>query len=642
MHFKYPEVFYAFFALLIPILIHLFQLRRFQKVHFTNVKFLKSVVVQTRKSSQLKKWLLLITRMLLIAFLILAFAQPFLPNEVDDHKTVGTVIYLDNSFSMQAKGAKGPLLQRAIQDILKVFPNDTYISLFTNTKNYIGSNKEEIKNELLQLAYSPNQLSYKSVYLKAKQLFSSTKDVEENIIMISDFQKKKNALDIPEDPNTKTHLVQVQPVTKQNIAIDSVYLQRNDKHDLVLKVQVSNSQNKQISTTISVYNNVKLLARTTLDVPPSNNIITEFHLEENEKINGKVVLEDPSLTFDNTRYFTINAPNKVKVFVINESNDAYLKKIFSPEDFDYFSISPNQINYNQLSNSNLVILNEVVQIPQALKNILKSFHDQGGVICFIPAINGDLDTYQQFVSSFSEVILSNQILQEKKITKIHFDHPLYKGVFDKRIDNFQYPIVNKYYPLNSKGNIILSYEDQSPFLVMNENIYIFTAALNRENSNFKNSPLIVPTILNMAKHSLKIPEISYTIGQKVSCDVPISLKQDEVLTLVSEHESIIPLQQSFPTKVRITTEDSPSNAGIYAIKNKDKTIQHLGYNYVNDESNLDYHSLSKSNAYLLHDSIVGLFDFIKEKSNVIILWKWFILMSLLMLIVEILLLKYLK
>ena len=77
MQFKHPEILYFLFLLLIPIIVHLFQLRRFEKIPFTNVQFLKNVIIQTRKGSQLKKWLTLITRMLLFIFIIFAFAQPF-------------------------------------------------------------------------------------------------------------------------------------------------------------------------------------------------------------------------------------------------------------------------------------------------------------------------------------------------------------------------------------------------------------------------------------------------------------------------------------------------------------------------------------------------------------------------------------
>src|SRR5690606_7710856 len=111
MQFKHPELLYALFLLIIPILVHLFQLRKFQKTPFTNVAFLQKISLQTRKSSRLKKWLVLFTRMLALTFLIFAFAQPFLPAKDASAGTTETVLYIDNSFSMQARGAKGPLLE---------------------------------------------------------------------------------------------------------------------------------------------------------------------------------------------------------------------------------------------------------------------------------------------------------------------------------------------------------------------------------------------------------------------------------------------------------------------------------------------------------------------------------------------------
>ena len=129
MQFKHPELLYGLFLLLIPIIIHLFQLHKFQKVAFTNVAFLKEATLQTRKSSRIKKWLILITRLLLLAALVFAFAQPFTSKSNSFKTKKETVIYLDNSFSMQAKGNQGELLKRAVQDIMTNVPEDENISI---------------------------------------------------------------------------------------------------------------------------------------------------------------------------------------------------------------------------------------------------------------------------------------------------------------------------------------------------------------------------------------------------------------------------------------------------------------------------------------------------------------------------------
>ena len=187
MLFKHPELLYALFLLLIPIIVHLFQLRRFQKVAFTNVAFLKKVTIQTRKSSQLKKWLTLLMRLLAMAFLILAFAQPFTANQTALNTKKETVLYIDNSFSMEAKGDKGPLLQRAVQDLFDSATGKENLSWFSNDSSYKNSTQQDFKNDILDVSYSQRQLTPTEVLLKANQLFSRDLDADKRLIIVSDF-----------------------------------------------------------------------------------------------------------------------------------------------------------------------------------------------------------------------------------------------------------------------------------------------------------------------------------------------------------------------------------------------------------------------------------------------------------------------
>jgi hypothetical protein len=166
MQFLHPEFFYALPALLIPVLIHLFQLRRFKIQAFTNVALLQKIRLQTRKSSQLKKWLILIVRLLAIGCIILAFSQPFLSNQLAQKNSSETVIYLDNSFSMLAIGPKGPLLSRAVQEVITGFDELEKISVFTNDQSYKSIPLKDLKTELLSLGYSQNQLDLNRLILK--------------------------------------------------------------------------------------------------------------------------------------------------------------------------------------------------------------------------------------------------------------------------------------------------------------------------------------------------------------------------------------------------------------------------------------------------------------------------------------------
>ena len=110
MQFKHPEILVALLLLIIPIIVHLFQLQRFVKVPFTNVAFLKQIVNKNRKSSKLKKFLILLSRMSALAFLIMAFAQPYFSKNTQSIN-YHTNIYLDNSLSMQVKSVEGDMLK---------------------------------------------------------------------------------------------------------------------------------------------------------------------------------------------------------------------------------------------------------------------------------------------------------------------------------------------------------------------------------------------------------------------------------------------------------------------------------------------------------------------------------------------------
>src|ERR1700745_1818876 len=103
MSFLYPQFLWALSLLSLPVIIHLFNFRRYKKVYFTNVKFLREIQEETKSSSRLKELLILAMRCLAIACLVLAFAQPFIPGGLNTAKRGNTAvsIYIDNSFSME-------------------------------------------------------------------------------------------------------------------------------------------------------------------------------------------------------------------------------------------------------------------------------------------------------------------------------------------------------------------------------------------------------------------------------------------------------------------------------------------------------------------------------------------------------------
>ena len=157
MSYQNPQILYFLFAIAIPILIHLFNLRKHKVIYFSNITFLKSIQSKNKKRNTLKQLLILISRILAISAIIFAFSKPYIQNTSQNTSTNNTFIYIDNSFSMDNISEKGRLLDVAKENALEILNNSNNTNKFwilTNnfsaTENY-PKNKKEAREFILNI-----------------------------------------------------------------------------------------------------------------------------------------------------------------------------------------------------------------------------------------------------------------------------------------------------------------------------------------------------------------------------------------------------------------------------------------------------------------------------------------------------------
>ncbi len=642
MQFKHPEILYFLFFLIIPILVHLFQLRRFKKEYFTNVQFLKELSIQTRKSSKLKKWLLLCTRLLLLTFLILAFAQPFFTAKESKKATNEMYIILDNSFSMQAKGKKGELLKRAVQDLLEHTPEVQNFSLITNSETYWNTDIKSIQKELQKLKYSATSFHLENILAKVNARKSA---FNKDIIVITDAVglEEKQIKSFHKDDNV--YFIIPKAEQKNNISIDSVYINQTMDNFYDIGVKLSANGDDFNAVPVALFNNSKLTAKTLVNFEQQNKTIN-FTIPKAD-FHGYVSIVDKGLAYDNNYYFSISKPEKTNVISIGTTeNSNFLSRIYTAEEFNYNNFELTNLDYNLLEKQDAIVLNEIKDIPQALQTTLKTFVGKGGNLVLIPSQEGNVANVNSFLSNFGTIQLKTVINTEKKVTKINFNHPLFNTVFEKKIDNFQYPINKSSFVLNSNLPSILSYEDQSSFLTSIQNgissVYVFAAPINKQNSNFQNSPLIVPTFYNMALSSQRSGVNAITIGENQPYIVDALLSKDEIVTVKNTSEKFIPIQQILNTKVKMTFNDNPVEAGNFGIFNADKLVQNLSFNYNRTESNLTLINESVVANFNIINDIETVFNTIQTDRTDTHIWKWFVIFTLLFIALELLIQKFVK
>ena len=651
MQFKHPEILYALLLLIIPILVHLFQLQRFIKVPFTNVKILKNIEKQTRKSARLKKWLILVSRLLIFICLIFAFSQPYF-SDYSAQQNFNTTIYLDNSFSMQAKGESGELLKNAAQKLIKnnTNPNST-ISFLTNNKSLNNIDIQSLKNELINIKYCPNKLPLNTVLLKAQNFVIKDDTALNKIVLISDFQDVKTTDSIHiSTVNSEINFIKLTPKNINNIYIDSVYIDENYSSETILKVRIKSSQNNNSTVPVSLFNNSKLLGKTTSKFNNSNSSIIQFKIPNSTNFNGKISLIDDALEFDNNFYFSISKPKKINVLSLGNPSE-FLNRIYTDNEFNYSSTSLKNINYNNFQNQHLIILNELETISTELINALNEFSINGGTLVIIPSYNSNLDSYNSLLNKLNIGEITAKIEGEHKITTINYEHPLIKNVFEKKVANFQYPKTSVHYKVNfNYSSSIVKLDNNSPFISSIEkqkgNFYWIASSLNKKNSNFTQSPLIVPVFYNFAKKNLKTSQLYYTISPENKIEINTTLGKDDVLKVSNKSKTLefIPLQTITQNRVILNLQEHILSSGFYEISNKDTLIKTVALNYSREESNLNSVNLEtlidSNNNVHFSPSIATIFNKINEQQKINWLFKWFLAFSILFLLIEMLILKY--
>lgn len=642
MHFKQPEILYFLFLLIVPILVHLFQLRRFKTSYFTNVRFLKELSIQTRKSSKIKKRLLLATRLLLLTFIILAFAQPFF--EAKDHKNASNEMYivLDNSFSMQAKGKKGELLKRAVQELLENTPETTQFSLLTNTENYWNTDIKSSKSALQNLKYSATPFELPSIIAKINAHKSAHK---KDIVIITDAVglTEKDIKNI--NSEEKPYFIVPEAEQKNNIAIDSVFINQTLENFYEISVNLSAYGEDFKPVSMALYNQKKLIAKTIINFDTKKKKIN-FTIPK-EAFHGYVTIEDNGLSYDNKLYFSILKTKKTNIISIGDPEKSnFLSRIYTAGEFNYHNYPVSGLDYNSLEKQNTIILNELTEVPQALQTTLKAFVAKGGNLVVIPSEKTSVSNLNTFLSNFGKIQFGALENKSKLITKINFDHPLFSGVFENKITNFQYPKTNSSFSVSSPYPAVLSYEDQSTFVTAIQNpvsgITVFSAPVNTTNSNFQQSPIIVPLFYKMGQNNQKTGINALTIGSNQPYFVDVLLTKDAILEVKGNDNSFIPIQQILNNKVKLTFNDFPETAGNYSVFDRKEWVENLSFNYKRSESDLSQVNTNVVSDFKTADTISTIFNTLQTERTDSQIWKWFVIFALLFLALEMAIIKFVK
>lgn len=671
MHFLYPAFLFALATLAIPIIVHLFNFRRYQRVYFSNVQFLKELQEQQASRRNLKERLILAARLLALLFLVLAFAKPFIPHNqaVTVAKQQIVSIFVDNSYSMQTLSKEGSLLDEAkhhAKEIAGTYGINDRFQLLTQDfegKHQRLLSRDEFDDAVDAVKISPQSRDLQQIVNRQQSLIS-TQGGTASIFILSDFQNNIAKHPLKIDSAVNLNLVQLKANKLPNVAIDSVWLlsavHRPDENEkLVVRLHnYADQKADRVPLKLSVNGIQKAQGSFSLAARQVQNDTLSFSGLTAGWQRGELQLQDNPITFDNKFDFTFNVKNQVPVLLINgDKTNPYLQAAFATDKF--FVVNNTQdgnVDYGSLSGYPLIVVSDVKAISAGLAQQLKVYVDKGGSLVVFQAADEELPTYKALLQPLNAAWPEKLMVEPAKVSAINVQSKIFKNVFEQLPENPDLPVVKKYYqltaPTQSISENVMTMQGNQPFFASYKSgrgqVYVSAVALDEEFSNFPRHAMLLPILFRITLLSGHDQPLFYTLGQDETIEAPVvQLNEKQVLKLVKGTNSIIPDARTQEGSTLLFVSDQLKETGNYELKKQDSVLSVIAFNDNRQESDMSYLDEAQLKKIAPGGNFINAATpSLKSELNSINiglqLWKLFIVLSLIFIAAEILLVRFYK
>ncbi|QHS57005.1 hypothetical protein GWR56_16190 [Mucilaginibacter sp. 14171R-50] len=672
MHFLYPAFLFALLTLAIPIIVHLFNFRRYKKVLFSNVQFLKEVQEQQASRRNLKERLILASRLLALLFLVLAFARPYMAGKSQGNpgKQQAVSVFVDNSSSMQTLNREGTLLDEAKQKAKQIAAaysiNDRFQLL---TQDFEGKhqrmlNRTEFNDAVDAVKISPRSRDMNQIVARQQSLLNMQASAPKHSYIISDFQKNIKGSSGGVNPGYPVSLVQLKANALPNVAVDSVWMlsathRPNESEKIVVRLKnYADKSAEKIPLRLLINGVQKAIGSFTIGARSSQNDTLSFSGLQGGWQRGEIQLQDNPVTFDNKFYFTFKINYKLPVLLINGGTpNKYLRALFAADAFfEPKEFIDGNVDYAGLNAWPLIVVSDIKIVSAGLAQQLKTYVSKGGTLLVFPSADADISSYKAFLqpmhAAYPEVLKT----EAAKVSALNLHNVVFKSIFESIPNNPDLPVVKKYYNLNAgraPGEYLMRMQAGQTFwqgsAFAKGRVYVAAVALNEDFSNLPVHALFVPVMFRIALLSGHDQPLFYTLGSIDPIEtVPLQSTEKQMVKLVKGNETIIPDVRQQEGSTMLYFPEQLAETGTYELRKQDSTAAVLAFNDNRTESDLSYltkaglENLLPKNAVLLSGNKLNAESIAGVANSGLQLWKLCIILALVFLAAETLLIRYYK
>jgi len=676
MLFSNPLFLFGIAAITIPILIHLFNFRRYKTEYFSNVKLLQHILLKTKRESQVRHLIVLLLRILGIISLAFAFAQPYLPNKKLETPS-GTIvsIFVDNSFSMEAQTYQSSLLNEAIDATRKIVDAFSYNDEFVLITNDFSSsetqilNKDELLSRLEEIAISPKSKTLEQLMRFNQSVTKKSNKTNKILWLVSDFQKTQ--FDFTSLIRDTTQLLFLTPIENNginNVSIDSCWFDMpvfQVGYNVGITVRISNyGKNEVVKLPVKLYINNEQRALGVVDIKPNSytDCTLNHTIQQSGIQRGMVEIYDTPITFDDRFYFVYEVAQSASIINIQEKNrNKYFHALYGVDSlFQYESMIVSQINYSLFSSAQLIILDQLEKISSGLEAELVKYVQNGGTLAIFPSEKMDIPLWNQFFNTLNIPNYHELQTNELKVGRINSESIYFRGALQKNnSEKWEMPTVSHHYTFENKNvtaEVIMWLENNVPFLTTYNfgkgRVVLSAVALNDFYGNAHKNALFFVPLHNLGLVGQLKNSLYYSIGSDETVIVPQKTTGSEDIFLFKSENSgleLIPEQRNMGSETLLFLHGQIQHAGYYDIMKGGTLYSSVAFNYKRDESNLEYYSdyelekivqSSEGKTRIISSNTKNLTQTIEETMRGKPLWRYFLFLALGCFLAEVLLLRF--
>jgi hypothetical protein len=310
-------------------------------------------------------------------------------------------------------------------------------------------------------------------------------------------------------------------------------------------------------------------------------------------------------------------------------------------------------NYSLLDQADLVVVNGIDRNDAALNLSLRNYINQSGTLLLIPGTKPDLQSVQQLTGNpLVTVSTGSPALQD--LDRPDYNNPFFENVFEERSTSMAMPKAAQVLRWGQDRSAILRFKNDEPFLSRLDQggkLYLMATPLDPAFTDFHNHALFVPVMYRIAGSSRKTDaRLYYTLKENFITLKVDSLLQEGPLRLKGAQE-IVPAQRSVNEQVFLEIPKFSITQGFYQVLAGTDSVGLIAFNLDKAESLLDQFTGGEIKSQMGNGDNITIFEAtsaeafsneIKERYLGKPLWKYALMIALFFLLVEVLLIRFLK